>query len=41
VFVVDPEQQLIIIQVRKQSGPRSAEWSAKFFQTIAAAVKSQ
>jgi CubicO group peptidase (beta-lactamase class C family) len=40
VFVVDPDQQLIITQVRKQSGPRSAEWSAKFFQTIAAAVKA-
>lgn len=40
VFVVDPEQQLVITQVRKQSGPRSAEWSAKFFQTIAAAVKN-
>jgi CubicO group peptidase (beta-lactamase class C family) len=41
VFVVDPEQQLIITQVRKQSGPRSAEWSAKFFQTIAAAMKNE
>lgn len=39
IFVVDPEQQLIITQVRKQSGPRSAEWSARFFQTIAAAVE--
>jgi len=38
VFVVDPEQQLVVTQVRKQSGPRSAEWSARFFQTIAAAV---
>ena len=37
IFVVDPEQQLVITQVRKQSGPRSAEWSARFFQTIAAA----
>lgn len=39
VFVVDPEQQLVITQVRKQSGPRSAEWSARFFQTIAATVE--
>ena len=38
IFVVDPEQQLVITQVRKQSGPRSAEWSARFFQTIAATV---
>lgn len=38
VFVVDPEQQLVITQVRKQSGPRSGEWSARFFQTIAAAI---
>jgi CubicO group peptidase (beta-lactamase class C family) len=41
VFVVDPDQQLVITQVRKQSGPRSAEWSAKFFQTIAAAMKNK
>lgn len=39
VFVVDPDQQLVITQVRKQSGQRSAEWSAKFFQTIAAAIQ--
>lgn len=39
VFVVDPEQQLVITQVRRQSGPRHAEWSAKFFQTIAAAIQ--
>lgn len=35
VFVVDPDQQLIITQARRQSGPRHAEWSPKFFQTIA------
>jgi hypothetical protein len=39
IFVVDPEQQLIITQVRKHSSPRSAEWSARFFQTVAAAVE--
>jgi CubicO group peptidase (beta-lactamase class C family) len=38
ILVIDPQQQLIITQVRKQSGPRSREWSARFFQTIAAAV---
>lgn len=38
VFVVDPQQQLIITQVRRQSGPRSDQWSARFFQTIAAAI---
>jgi CubicO group peptidase (beta-lactamase class C family) len=40
IFVIDPEQQLVITQVRKQSGPRSGEWSARFFQTIAAAMKA-
>lgn len=40
VFVVDPEQQLVITQVRKHTGPRSGEWSARFFQTIAAAVEN-
>jgi len=40
IFVIDPEQQLVITQVRKQSGQRSGEWSAKFFQTIAAAIET-
>ncbi len=35
VFVVDPEQQLVITQVRRNKGPRHAEWSPKFFQAIA------
>jgi len=39
VLVVDPEQQLVITQARRRSGPRSAEWSARFFQTIAATVE--
>ncbi|MBC8876330.1 MAG: beta-lactamase family protein [Planctomycetes bacterium] len=39
IFLVDPEQELIITQVRKQSGPRSAEWSTRFYQTIAATVE--
>ncbi|MCS7468588.1 beta-lactamase family protein [Stieleria sp. ICT_E10.1] len=39
VFVIDPDAQLIITQVRKRSGPRSGEWSPKFFRTIAAVMK--
>ncbi len=39
IFVVDPEQQLVITQVRRESGPRSAEWASRFFQAVAAAVK--
>lgn len=35
IFLVDPDQELVVVQVRKQSGPRSGEWSPKFFQTIA------
>lgn len=35
IFVVDPEQQLVITQVRKQLGPRHAEWWDRFFRTIA------
>ncbi len=38
VFLVDPDLELLVVQVRKQSGPRSAEWSPKFFQTIAAVL---
>ena len=35
VFVVDPEQQLVITQVRRHGGLRHAEWSARFFRMIA------
>jgi len=35
IFFVDPDRELVVVQVRKQSGPRSSEWSPKFFQTIA------
>jgi CubicO group peptidase (beta-lactamase class C family) len=35
IFFVDPDLELVVVQVRKQSGPRSAEWSPKFYQTIA------
>lgn len=38
VFLVDPDAQLVVTQVRKQSGPRSGEWSERFFQAIAAAL---
>jgi len=38
VFLVDPDAQLVVTQVRKQSGPRSGEWSPRFFQTVAATV---
>lgn len=38
IFVVDPELQLVIVQARRNSGPRSADWSARFFQAIAEAV---
>jgi len=36
ILLVDPDQELVVVQVRKRSGPRSAEWSPQFFQTIAA-----
>jgi CubicO group peptidase (beta-lactamase class C family) len=38
IFVVDPERQLVIAQVRKNSGVRAGEWSARFFQTIATTI---
>jgi CubicO group peptidase (beta-lactamase class C family) len=38
VFLIDPDAQLIVTQVRKRSEPRSGEWSHKFFQTIAAVI---
>lgn len=39
IFLVEPDLELVVVQVRKQSGPRSAEWSPKFFQTTAEADK--
>lgn len=39
IFLVDPDQELIITQVRKRGGPRSAEWSSRFFQTVASVVR--
>lgn len=38
IFFLDPDLELVVVQVRKQTGPRSAEWSPKFFQAIAAVV---
>jgi CubicO group peptidase (beta-lactamase class C family) len=35
IFVVDPQQQLVITQVRKQLGLRHAEYWEKFFRTVA------
>jgi CubicO group peptidase (beta-lactamase class C family) len=35
ILFVDPDRELVVVQVRKQSGLRSNEWSPKFFQTIA------
>jgi hypothetical protein len=35
VFMIDLDQQLVVTQVRRQTGPRYAEWSARFFQTVA------
>jgi CubicO group peptidase (beta-lactamase class C family) len=38
VFFIDPDLELVIVQVRKQSGLRSGEWSPKFFQTVAEVI---
>jgi len=38
VFLIDPDAQLVVTQVRKQSGPRHDTWSPRFFQAIAAAM---
>jgi hypothetical protein len=38
IFLVDPDQELVVVQVCKRSGPRSAAWSPKFFQMIAAVL---
>jgi len=38
IFVVDLDQQIVVVQARRRGGPRSGEWSARLFQTIAEAV---
>lgn len=38
IFFFDPQLELVVVQVRKQSGPRNAEWTPRFFQTIAAVM---
>jgi len=40
IFIVDLQQQLVITQVRKQTGPGYAEWSSRFFETIADALEN-
>jgi len=40
IFIIDLEQQLVITQVRRQNGPRYGEWSSRFLQTVAEAVKA-
>jgi CubicO group peptidase (beta-lactamase class C family) len=41
VFVVDPDQALVITQVRRSTGPRHAEWSPKFMQIIAECITAE
>jgi CubicO group peptidase (beta-lactamase class C family) len=38
VFLIDLDNDLVITQIRREAGPRYAEWSAKFLQTIADSV---
>jgi hypothetical protein len=38
IFVVDLDQQIVIVQARRRSGPRQREWSARLFQAVAEAV---
>jgi CubicO group peptidase (beta-lactamase class C family) len=41
IFVVDPDQQLIVTQVRKEFGSADNDWYIRFFQTIAAAIDGE
>ena len=35
IFLIDLDNDLVVVQIRKQAGQRYGEWSSKFFQTIA------
>jgi CubicO group peptidase (beta-lactamase class C family) len=41
IFVIDPDTQLVITQVRQRFGPADEDWYARFFETIAEAVNPQ
>lgn len=41
MFLVDLEKDLIVVQVRQQTGPRYAEWSTTFLQAIADAIEER
>jgi CubicO group peptidase (beta-lactamase class C family) len=38
IFMIDLEQDLVIAQARRRTGPRWGEWSVRLFQTIAEAI---
>lgn len=39
IFMIDLEQDLVIAQARRRTGPRWGEWSDRFFEAIAKAIK--
>ncbi len=39
IFLIDLEQELVVVQVRQRQGSRHGEWSAKLFQTIAQCIE--
>jgi CubicO group peptidase (beta-lactamase class C family) len=39
IFLIDLDRDLIVVQARKQAGPRQAEWEKKFFQTVADQIR--
>ncbi len=41
ILVVDPDQQLVIAQVRREFKQADNDWYPKFFQTIAAAIADE
>ena len=41
MFLIDLDRDLVVVQVRNRHGPRHAEWSSKFLQTIADSVTSE
>jgi CubicO group peptidase (beta-lactamase class C family) len=38
IFLIDLDRGWVVTQIRRTAGPRYAEWSQKFFQTIAASA---
>lgn len=41
ILRADLDNQLVVVQIRRQAGPRFAEWQTRFLQTVAAVLRPE